>query len=552
MEKSNTKSISDEIVTEHNDYIKKHPDILNSSKNKDIAILVGNTGVGKTTFMHYLAGTELIVTDEKLDIFGNKSGGKISLKSTSDQKAGKIGHSTKSETISPNFINLKDVVLYDLAGLGDNRGPAVLILNTFIIKNIIENARSVKIIFLTSPSELQGARGDKFKYLRQVSLNAFNLENFRDISCLVINKSTLVNVQDEVSNFLSSENSDSNLISPWYETDKIGKMCVPVNGKVRQEERQELLNLIASLKAKKIKFNSQKLFSNYEETIINTIISNELQEINNKILKNYDSNILRGYNLNDLNNKKTDLETKFDSIFDSNLSNNKLISIVSSLAIETFETSLDKIKNSDKKQIALSNLNNLINQIIYDQNLKNMQLNHERILREQQEEFRKAEKRRNFIRSIQVLYSFSTKSDVNVPNGYYKIGQDLNQGCGGWFLYIAYSKETHHGNPLLDITSFNNGRRGVNSNIGHGWECVRANDGSYANTNRSLGSKGDDISLFVSRSNNINHGITDIWVGSFDNSSNYCPEGYTRVQQDLSQGAGGKYIYLAYKKEQIN
>ena len=140
---------------------------------------------------------------------------------------------------------------------------------------------------------------------------------------------------------------------------------------------------------------------------------------------------------------------------------------------------------------------------------------------------------------------------MTVPSGYTKFGQDLNQGCGGWFLYIAYSRESHHGNPLLDITSYNNGRRGVRYNIGYGWECIRANDGSCANTNRSLGKKGDDISLFASRSDDINCGITDIWVGSFDNPCDFCPPGYTRLPQDLSQGGGGKYIYLAYKKEQI-
>ena len=45
------------------------------------------------------------------------------------------------------------------------------------------------------------------------------------------------------------------------------------------------------------------------------------------------------------------------------------------------------------------------------------------------------------ITSIMVIYSFSTKSDVTIPYGYIKLGQDLNQGCGGWFLYIAYSKK---------------------------------------------------------------------------------------------------------------
>ena len=156
------------------------------------------------------------------------------------------------------------------------------------------------------------------------------------------------------------------------------------------------------------------------------------------------------------------------------------------------------------------------------------------------------------ITSIMVIYSFSTKSDVTIPYGYIKLGQDLNQGCGGWFLYIAYSKKLKHGNPLLEITSYNNGRNGVRANIGSGWENIRANDGSCANTNRSLGRKGDDISLFASRSQDPNYGITDIWVGAFDYPGGDSWPDWIRVPQDLSQGAGGKFIYLYYKKGKIN
>ena len=101
--------------------------------------------------INYLAKCELKVTGATEDIYGNLSGGKIELKDQKDLKAMKIGCCKTSATILlPNFIKLDDIILYDLAGLGDNRGPAVLILNIFVIKNIIENAFTVKLIFVTS------------------------------------------------------------------------------------------------------------------------------------------------------------------------------------------------------------------------------------------------------------------------------------------------------------------------------------------------------------------------------------------------------------------
>ena len=131
------------------------------------------------------------------------------------------------------------------------------------------------------------------------------------------------------------------------------------------------------------------------------------------------------------------------------------------------------------------------------------------------------------------------------------INVDLNWGCGGWYLFLCYSKEEKYGGPIGSLTSYNNLRRGVLTNYGHGWEPVMSNEGAVANTNRSLGRKGDDISLFYRRSDNPDYGMTDLWVGGFDSATDYCPPGYVRLGQDLSEGGGGKYIYVAAKYENI-
>jgi hypothetical protein len=42
--------------------------------------------------------------------------------------------------------------------------------------------------------------------------------------------------------------------------------------------------------------------------------------------------------------------------------------------------------------------------------------------------------------------------------------------------------------------------------------------------------------------------ITDIYIATGDNSSPPIPDGYLKIDKDLNEGAGGKYIYLCYTR----
>ena len=48
----------------------------------------------------------------------------------------------------PGLIETEDYVYYDLPGFQDTRGPEISLLNASFIKNIIENANSVRIVFV--------------------------------------------------------------------------------------------------------------------------------------------------------------------------------------------------------------------------------------------------------------------------------------------------------------------------------------------------------------------------------------------------------------------
>ena len=93
--------------------IRKGIDSIPMDNTSESAILViGDTGVGKSTIMSFLSGAELTV---KLD----------GLKPSLDNREGgfiKIGHQKFSETSVPTKIVLENMAFYDCPGFKDNKG----------------------------------------------------------------------------------------------------------------------------------------------------------------------------------------------------------------------------------------------------------------------------------------------------------------------------------------------------------------------------------------------------------------------------------------------
>ncbi|CAJ59088.1 MULTISPECIES: hypothetical protein [Frankia] len=123
--------------------------------------------------------------------------------------------------------------------------------------------------------------------------------------------------------------------------------------------------------------------------------------------------------------------------------------------------------------------------------------------------------------------------DEPTPDGWIKIGKDLNAGAGGAYLYFAYEKGS--GAPITNIIfllskdesappSYH--RIDVDLNKGAGGAYI------YAAFTREahLGSPIDDL---------------DVILG--DNSGIQPQAPWRRIDVDLNKGAGGKYVYLVYR-----
>lgn len=129
-------------------------------KGKDIIILLGSTGAGKSTMMHFLAGSRMIFTDvdgirhlEPEVVMNGLGDVKLSCSSTSETTG---IHAVKVQGKEKTYI------ICDTAGLADTRGPVLDIANGIVMTEAIRSARSVKVVlFITD-----GALSERFLNLR--------------------------------------------------------------------------------------------------------------------------------------------------------------------------------------------------------------------------------------------------------------------------------------------------------------------------------------------------------------------------------------------------
>jgi predicted GTPase len=165
----------------------------NSITGKTAVILIGNTGAGKSTFVNYVLGCEMIKkTSEEMDEIGVEVlCDVVVVKSRSEggcyDEVTAIGHNKKSTTFMPQLkqdSNNPKMVYCDCPGFSDNRGAEIRIVNAVTIKQILKAADGVKVIILINYNSLLAdrARGlsDLLKICTKLFGNSENLELARD------------------------------------------------------------------------------------------------------------------------------------------------------------------------------------------------------------------------------------------------------------------------------------------------------------------------------------------------------------------------------------
>lgn len=125
---------------------------------KDIVLIIGMSGDGKTTSAIYLAGNEMKEAKIKKQ---------NCVVSCNEKLAEKIGHDSISKTNVPEFYALpnSDVLFADFPGFEDNRGVKTRIEASLSIELVLKKTRSIKgIIVVISADRATNKRAVSSRY----------------------------------------------------------------------------------------------------------------------------------------------------------------------------------------------------------------------------------------------------------------------------------------------------------------------------------------------------------------------------------------------------
>ena len=124
-------------------------DIVRDVANDDIVIFLGNTKAGKSTVINYIIGNTLSVQE-------NSNTYKMCIKTTNEALGPAIGTGALSETTLPSkwmSHNIRET-MWDTPGFNDNRGVAQDIPNAFFIKELLNNAKSAKLVLVSDINDI--------------------------------------------------------------------------------------------------------------------------------------------------------------------------------------------------------------------------------------------------------------------------------------------------------------------------------------------------------------------------------------------------------------
>ncbi|MCI0382286.1 MAG: hypothetical protein L0207_04470 [Chlamydiae bacterium] len=246
LEKSPESRTIDENIELFNFLLKKGEEEAKKATNKNVVIVFGNTGAGKSTCLNFLYGCKMTVDDRKI-VVDPKSAIK---------EVAKIGTEVNSCTSIPKMIpdisvKITDIsspaedfvarqkectlTFYDTPGLSDTRGIEVVLANAIVMKQIIDNANSVRFVMLFEHGQLNAERGQKWREAVKLTEERFTntLGRGEKSLCLVITKEK--DDIDTIKKDIKKYTQDNSVDLSKYAT---------VYNPLDSNDRQKLLDLI--------------------------------------------------------------------------------------------------------------------------------------------------------------------------------------------------------------------------------------------------------------------------------------------------------------------
>lgn len=184
VDSSKNDSLSNDSVTNILNFMRENSSKIQFSQQKDIVLMLGNTGAGKSTLTSFLTGAEL----ESIETL--KDSGEFVLVDKNDLISRKS--TTISKTVVPNLMIDKEsgITFYDCPGFSDSRGIVNDISVSYLIKKLINSAEAVKLVFAVSFSSVRngGDRRNFLELLNHVTTFVKDIENYRDGIALIVTK----------------------------------------------------------------------------------------------------------------------------------------------------------------------------------------------------------------------------------------------------------------------------------------------------------------------------------------------------------------------------
>ncbi|GIX93758.1 uncharacterized protein CDAR_606301 [Caerostris darwini] len=164
---------------------KGEKDIQLSDEHKNIVLVLGNTGSGKSTFTQWVAGdnSKLIAKEVK------EGTGEFIIEDNNKR----IGDSSlKSKTVFPELVvdPKTNISYYDCPGFSDTRSTSNDIATTYFIKKVVDYSEKVKLVFIIShPSLRKGVdRQDFMKLVKHATDLVKDIDKFKNSIAIVASK----------------------------------------------------------------------------------------------------------------------------------------------------------------------------------------------------------------------------------------------------------------------------------------------------------------------------------------------------------------------------
>lgn len=204
--RSKHKNEIDHIFQEMKQADEQISNLLTKYQSYTRVILLGRTGVAKSSISNLIIGEKLKVKKTKLGF----------IKLSSNKSKFKMGDSMISQTTLPNIYldDAHNLLICDAPGFSDNRGSEQEIINAFSIDKLFTNPCQIKIVFVLSEKDVakDGRGKEAMENLHRILQILPDEKILEDNMCLILSKIDQNRKPEKYLEELIDGNADQELI----------------------------------------------------------------------------------------------------------------------------------------------------------------------------------------------------------------------------------------------------------------------------------------------------------------------------------------------------